>query len=109
MLPELNRSNCYKYTTSPGEVVMMPSRVCKLFVKLPAVSLLTVSVVVILVIYHIDSPRLGHNCARTKFNLVVCAKCWDACMAQVCGVVCLWVRSSSRGFVGFAAVYYIGQ
>jgi hypothetical protein len=64
MLPELNRSNCYKYTTSTGEVVMIPSRVCKLFVKLPVVSLLTVSVVVILVIYHIERPRLGHNSAR---------------------------------------------
>ena len=43
---------------------MIPSRVCKLFVKLPVVSLLTVSVVVILVIYHTERPRLGHNCAR---------------------------------------------
>ena len=74
MLPELNRSNCYKYTTSTGEVVMIMSRVCKLFVKLPAVSSLTVSVVVILVIYHTDSPRLGHNCARLKVNLLVGAK-----------------------------------
>ena len=84
MLPELNRSNCYKYITLRGNVVTVLSRVCKLFVKLPVVSLLTVSVVVILVIYHTERPRLGHNCARLKVYLVACAKRPDAC---VCGVV----------------------